>query len=318
MTTSNIDPGAVEDVKDRAAVEMASLEDLYADKPSRSSTPARAEEPAPVVERAEPEPAKPVEEPAKPAKADKAASADDDEPEPNDVTGLKAALKATRQKAREKGTKADEYERRAQEFERKFTEADGAARELYARVQQGGQQNQRPAPPDANLDPGAALAYQEQTWAARLQAVEVKAEHDAYMARVVASQRILKKDPDFADYDAMEVLFKSAADADPRLWQEIRRHEFPAEYAYNVGKQVKQNQEIQAAGSFDKYIEQKVAEKLAAAVPATPTVPTSQSNLTPAAPRAPPPQSLARVPSVTPRNQGKSFNGPTPLTDLYK
>lgn len=316
MSTNAIDPAAVENVKANAAVEMASLEDLYADAP-RSSTPAKAEEPAPVIEKAEPEPAKPAETDAKLAKVAKELTPDDED-EPADVVGLKAALKATRQKAREKGTKAEEYERKLQALEQKHGELDGHARSMFAQLQQLAPQ-QRPQIPDAITDPEGALAYRDQVWAQRLEQIEARAAHDAYMARVIPSQRILRQQ--HADYDAMEATFAEAAKADPRLWQEIRRQEFPAEYAYQVGKELKQRQEIQAAGSFDKYVENIVAAKIAAANPAVPTVPTVQSpaNLTPPAnPKAQPPQSLARVPSVTPRNQGKSFNGPTPLSDLYK
>ena len=311
--------GAVEDVKANAAVEMASLEDLYADSPKQPAVNAPAErEPVP----APPEVAKPVEQASpKPDKAQPNASADNDEDEPNDVSGLKAALKATRQKAREKGSKAEEFERKSQELERKYAELDGTARTMFAQLQQASPQQQRPQPPDANLDPAAALAYQEQTWAEQLRQRDAKIDHDLYMARVVPSQRMMRQQ--HADYEAMEATFAEAAKADQRLWQEIRRQEFPAEFAYQVGKEIKQRQEIQAAGSFDNWlsqqVEKKVAEKMATAQPAAPTVPTNPSNLTPpAAQRAQPPQSLARVPSVTPRNQGKSFNGPTPLGDLYK
>ena len=317
MSTNAIDPAAVENVKANAAVEMASLDDLYADTP-KSSAPAKAEEPAPVAEKAEPEPAKPAETDAKLAKVAKELTPDDEEDEPADVQGLKAALKATRQKVREKGTKAEEYERKLQEQQQKYQELDGQARSMFDQLRQLGPQ-QRPQPPDANLDPAAAIDYLNQTWSEKLAAVQAQSAHDAYMARVVPSQRMMRQQ--HADYDAMETAFAEAARADPRLWQEIRRQEFPAEYAYQVGKEIKQRQEIQAAGSFDKWIEQKVAEKIAAVQPAAPTVPTvpTSANLTPPAnPRAQPPQSLARVPSVTPRNQGKSFNGPTPLGDLYK
>ena len=308
--------------------ELVSIEDLYADKPaSPKERPAATddggltqEQTADIAATADT-----VEDETKaalapnkvsaPAKA-KADPSDEDEPEPSDVVGLKAALKATRQKARERAKAVSDYEQRLAAETRRATELDGAARTMWAQLlgqPQRTQQQPQYEPPDANLYPAEALAYERAQVAAALQERDAKYEQDLYMARLVPSQRFMRKE--HADYEEMEIVFKQAADADPRLWKALRQQEFPAEYAYNVAKELKQRQEIQEAGSFDKYVEKLVAKKMATAQPATPSVPTVPTN--PASPKAPPPQSLARVPSVTSRT-ARAYNGPTPLNDLYK
>lgn len=308
------------------STELASLDDLYSDKPKPTRNeppPSATTEPSEMEAEAATwtdavKPADPTEkaEPDKPAKVSKAeTSGDDEDDEPRDVAGLKAALKATRQKARERETRAADYERQLESERRRAAELDGVARQLYAQVQGGAHQQQQPEPPDPFTDPAGALAYRDQVWSQKLEEVQQKADHAAYMARVIPSQRDLRSK--HKDYDEMEQLFAEAAKVDPRLWAAIRQHEYPAELAYQVGKEIKQRQEIQKAGSFDQWIDQKVSEKLAAAQAPAPAVPTVPSIANPATPRPPPPQSLARMPSVTPRT-AKAFNGPTPLNDLYK
>jgi len=314
---------------------LTSLDDLYADKPNSTTKPADAR-PEPAEDLSPDEVAdiaaagQVFEEQAKATAEEKAAKAaspkaedkapalpgDDDEIEPSDVSGLKAALKATRQKARqwkEKGTRAEELEKQLNSHLERYGQLDLAARQMYAALQQQQDAERQPpqAPPDPMVDPEGALAYRDRLWAERLQEVERRTEHNSYMARLVPSQRLMRKE--HPDYEEMEILFKEAADADPRLWQAIRAQEFPAEYAYNVAKEIKLRREIAAAGSLDKYVEQLAATKLSAQQPTVPT-----QNPAASAPKAPPPQSLARVPSVTPRNASKTYSGPTPLTDLYK
>ena len=326
MSTTNT-TDQLEDLKASVAVDMASLDDLYAD----NAAPKPAVKEPPADPPADPSPEEPAKEPAdaKPAQQPKAADkkdADDDEPEPADVAGLKAALKATRQKARErKAEVAEEQQRRAiielqlAEASRETKEADARARHLYETYIRA-QQQQAPQPPDPLTDPEGALAYRDAAWANAMQQRDAAVSHQLYMSRVVPSQHILRER--HADYDEMETLFAEAANTDPGLWAAIKQQEFPAKFAYEVGKEIKQRREIQAAGSFDQWIEQKVAEKLAAAQAQPPSSPSAQPDpqpaRSPAAQRLQPPQSLARVPSVTPRNASKSYSGPTPLSDLYK
>ena len=313
--------------------EVASLEDLYADKPT-SSKPTQQEQPAEATDGGLTqeqaidvaatgdtfrEQAKEAEaQPKAPTKAKAAKDADDDDDLPSDVVGLRAALKDTRRKARERKLELDArvpaIEAKLAAKEREAAELDAAARQLWGQLQQYHPQNQRPEPPDPLLDPAGAVAHERAQMVEALRERDAKYDYALYMARVVPSQRMMREK--HADYEEMEAVFAEAAKAQPHLWQQIRQQEFPAEFAYQVGKEMKQRQEIAAAGSFDKWLEQKVAEKVAAATPPAPQVPTVPTNGL--APKAPPPQSLARVPSVTPRTASKAYQGPTPLTDLYK
>jgi hypothetical protein len=328
MDNQDIETGKLDDLKDSIATDMASLEDLYAEGPKKSEV---AKETASWTEAAKPAKAEEqgaddVSQKTPPPKPKAKASDDEDGDEPDDVQGLKAALKATRQKARERAERLKEYEERLTAEQRRAAEADHVARQLAAQRQQGQQpQQELPPPPDPLVDPQGALEYRDRVWADVIRQRDEQyrqqweaIQQETYMARLVPSQRMMRQQ--YQDYEEMEKLFAETANADPRLWQEIRRQEFPAEYAYQVGKRIKQSHEIQKSGGWESWLEQKVEEKLNArqnqlqAQP-TPQVPSMQA---PSAPKAPPPQSLARMPSVTPRNQAKSYNGPTPISDLYK
>lgn len=324
MDNQDIETGKLDDLKENIATDMASLEDLYADGSKKAETePREVSKPAKADEEKAPED---VSRQTPPPKPKAKASDDEDGDEPDDVQGLKAALKATRQKARERAERLKEYEEKLTAEQRRAAEADHVARQLYAQRQQTQQPQQELSPPDPVLDPQGALDYRDRAWADVLrqrdetfrQQLE-ELQHQTYMSRVIPSQRMMRQQ--FQDYDEVEKVFADAANQDPRLWQEIRRQEFPAEYAYRMGKQIKQAQEIQTSGGWEQWLETKVNEKFAAlqqshsqAQPA----PQAQNYQAPSAPKAPPPQSLARMPSVTPRNQAKSYNGPTPISDLYK
>lgn len=324
MDNQDIETGKLDDLKDNIAQDMASLEDLYAEGPQKTEAAPREPQRLAKAEATQPDD---VSRQTPPPKPKAKASDDEDGDEPDDVQGLKAALKATRQKARERAERLKEYEEKLTAEQRRAAEADHVARQLYARQQQTQQpqQQEMPPPPDPLVDPQGALEYRDRIWAdvirqrdevLRQQSEDLQ--QQIYMSRVIPSQRMMRQQ--FQDYDDMEKAFAEAANQDPRLWQEIRRQEFPAEYAYRVGKQIKQAQEIQSSGGWEQWLDTKVNEKFAAlqqshqAQPA----PQAQSYQAPSAPKAPPPQSLARMPSVTPRNQAKSYNGPTPISDLYK
>lgn len=321
---------------------LASLDDLYADTPPASQTsskepPATADDDGGLSQEqridiaatadtfdeqanaAAPDKTKPATAPGKQAAKDAPIASDDDEPEPSDVVGLKAALKATRQKARERTTRAAELEARVAEEQRRFAQVDHAARQMWGQLQQFQQPQQPVAPPDPHIDPEGAFAYRDQQLAAVLRDRDTRHEADLYMAKLVPSQHIMRQKHE--DYEQIEAVFADAATAaqqngDPTLWASLRRHPFPAEYAYQVGKEIQLRQQIAQAGSLDNYVQQLAEARVKEATPQSPSVPTVPAN--PHAPKAPPPQSLARVPSVTPRNQGKTYQGPTPLNDLYK
>ena len=323
MDTQDIETGKLDDLKDNIAQDMVSLEDLYAEGPKKAEAePREVSKPAKAEEAQQPDDvSRQTPQPKPKAKA----SDDEDGDEPDDVQGLKAALKATRQKARERAERLKEYEEKLTTEQRRAAEADHVARQLYAQHQQGQQpQQELPPPPDPLVDPQGALEYRDMLWRQELakrddqfrqQFEEIQ--HATYMARLVPSQRMMRQQ--FPDYPEVEAVFADAMKQDPRLFQELRRQEFPAEYAYRMGKQIKQAQEIQNSGGWEQWLDAKVNEKFAALQQSSaqqpPQAPSSQA---PSAPKAPPPQSLARMPSVTPRNQTRSYNGPTPISDLYK
>ena len=161
------------------------------------------------------------------------------------------------------------------------------------------QQYQQPQIPDPLIDPEGAFAYRDQHMNAEL-----------YRTRVELSQDLMRSQ--HQDYDEVEAIFAEEAQANPALAAEILRHPSPARYAYETGKKLKVLREI---GSDPSAWEAKKEAELRTRIEAEyatrqPTVPR--------APTAPPPQSLAGVPSVTPRNISKVNQGPTPLADLYK
>jgi hypothetical protein len=177
------------------------------------------------------------------------------------------------------------------------------------------QQQQRPQPqpqqpiPDF-LDSEQAAAWVQSSLDGRI-AIEreavARALHDN---RVMTSQAIMRMQ--HADYDEAEAAFEQAAEANPSLWARLERHPFPAQFAYEVGKQSKQIAEIAAdPAAYEASLRQKIMAELAAQQP--PSAPVVQP---PRRPNAPPPSSLARVTSQTPRNIAKVWDGPRPVSDI--
>lgn len=289
-----------------------SLEELY-NSPTPSASVAAAEQPAP-PDTEPPAPA-PVTEATGTGDKSTAAPPATEEELPADVIGLRAAVKAERQKRQERDEQFSKAELRASEAERKATEMEQIMRRLAAPQQQQPQQQQhvqRHAPPNPLTDPEEAYAYQQQQFS------EALAERDnaIYETRVLLSQETWRAR--HADYDEIEEVFANAANRDASLAQALRGHPLPAKFAYETGKRLKMMQDM--GSDPDAYIKRKVTEALAkqaeeapaqphtAPVVPTPTVPTQ---------RPAPPQSLAGVPSVA-RRAAPSFNGITPLEDLYK
>src|SRR5262245_13079063 len=112
------------------------------------------------------------------------------------------------------------------------------------------------------------------------------------------------------DYDEAEQAFVQAAEANPSLWAKLERHPFPAQFAYEIGKQSQQVAAIVAdPAAYEATLRQKILAELAAQQPAPVIQP-------PKRPIAPPPASLARVTSQTPRNIAKVWDGPRPVSDI--
>jgi hypothetical protein len=129
--------------------------------------------------------------------------------------------------------------------------------------------------------------------------------------RIMTSQAIMRMQ--HADYDEAEEAFAQAAEANPSLWARLERHPFPAQFAYEVGKQSKQIAEIAAdPAAYEASLRQKIMAEFAAQQPP----PASAVVQPPKRPNAPPPSSLARVTSQTPRNIAKVWDGPRPVSDI--
>ena len=127
--------------------------------------------------------------------------------------------------------------------------------------------------------------------------------------RVMTSQAIMRMQ--HQDYDEAEQAFVQAAEANPSLWVKLERHPFPAQFAYEVGKQSKQIAEIAAdPAAYEAGLRQKIMAELAAQQPPAPVV------QPPKRPSVAPPSTLARVTSQTPRNIAKVWDGPRPVSDI--
>jgi DNA primase len=286
----------------KSADPVSQAEQPETPEPSASETPPPSSDETAAAGTGEPpEPSK-----AKAAKSDAPPASEEDLP--SDVQGLRAALKAERQKRKERDTKLTEAEKKAADAERVAQERDEMLRRYFAQQaqlqhQQPQPTRQAPQPPDPLVDPEAAFAYMGQRTNAEL-----------YRTRVELSQGFMRAQ--HKDYDEMESVFVEEAQANPALADQLVRHPVPAQFAYEMGKKLKLMRDIGSDPSaWEAKREAELREKLRAELEAEfatrqPSVPT--------APKAPPPQSLAGVPSVTPRNASKANNGPTPLTDLYK
>jgi hypothetical protein len=130
--------------------------------------------------------------------------------------------------------------------------------------------------------------------------------------RVMTSQAIMRMQ--HQDYDEAETAFVEAAQANPSLWAKLEQHPFPAQFAYEIGKQSKQIAAIAAdPAAYEAALRQKILAELAAQQQPPPASPIVQP---PKRPSAPPPSSLARVTSQTPRNIAKVWDGPRPVSDI--
>lgn len=275
-----------------------------------------------------------------------ATPASDDDDLPRDIKGIRAAAKAEREKRKAAESERADTERRFAALEQHYREADGQRRQLAAYLQgaqqfapagQQPQQEQRPQRPDPVTDPEGALAYERALYVEALRQQEAKRLEDqqqirgdmhqqVYATRVLLGQEVMRGK--YADYNEIEAYATREAERNPQLREAILNHQNPAAYSYELGKRIKLNEEVQQAGGWDRYYAQRleadtearVQARLAAlqqqpgrAPAATPTaqIPTAR------APTAAPPQSLASVPSATPR-RGGAYAGPTPLEDILK
>lgn len=178
---------------------------------------------------------------------------------------------------------------------RKRQELEARLKELEARLQP--QQQHEPAPPpDWYAAPDQAAAHFQQEMQQRL-----------YQTAVYQSEMVMRQKHE--DYDEVSALFADAAQQDHRLAVAVFQHPFPAEYAYQVGKQLKLMQEIgNDPGAYRAKLEAEILARHGIQ---------SGQNAVAAAPRnSAVPRSLGRDVSQQPRNARGQFDGPAPLDEL--
>jgi len=286
------------------SIKPTSLEELFDETEQEPTTPAEATpDGTPAT--------------AAPAHADQGEPTSEDAPPASDPSQVPAEAMVPRKALEEERKKRQKWEKEAAEaaaFRERVPQYEAQLRDMQAREQQWQEwarqvqaAQQQPDQPDPLSDPQAYMAVMQQQVSTLLEQRNAEIAHHMWVTKVEASQDAMRAV--HKDYDEVETVFAEAMKADPTLQHKLRMAPSPARFAYEEGKRIKLLQEI--GNDPEKYIEAKLAERLKAAQAAasSPTTPTQT---------APPPRSLAGVPSSAPRNAGAVWNGPTPLEDILK
>lgn len=188
---------------------------------------------------------------------------------------------------------------------RKRQELEKKLREFEARLQPQ-QQPQQQAKPDWWAAPDqAAIGLQQQM------------EMQVFETRVALSERLIKQQ--HPDYDEVSNLFAERARQDPRLIYELMQHPLPAEFAYQVGQQIKLMDEIGSdPGAYRARLEAEILAKHGIQAGQPPAAAPRQAQAR-QAPTQAVPRSLARDVSAqprTPKGQFASLDQPASLEDL--
>lgn len=233
--------------------------------------------------QAMPEPARqePAAEPVTGDKHESAVPPADAKPEAQPEEWTKQAVLDERRKRQDLEKKLKEYEARLQP------------------AQQPPAQVQPETPPDWWSAPEQAA-----------QALQTQFQQQVFETRVAMSERMMKQQ--HADYDDVSNLFAERAKSDPRLLQQLIAHPFPAEFAYQVGQQIKLLDEI---GTDPAAYRAKVEAEIRAQLGQTQQpAPQGQKPIAQQVPR-----SLARDVSAQPRRSDGRFgalDAPASLDDL--
>jgi hypothetical protein len=177
--------------------------------------------------------------------------------------------------------------RKRQDLEKKLAE-------LEARLQPQ-------APPQPKPEPVDWFASPEQA----AQALQAQFAESMFQTRVHTSERIIRKE--HPDYDEVSALFAKRAESDPHLLQQLYNHPFPAEFAYEIGKQIKMLEEIKDPQAYREKLRAEILAELQSG---------GQQSQAPQASKPAVPRSLARDVSTQPRNSSGQFAGPVPLDEL--
>jgi len=219
-------------------------------------------------------------------------------PEPTGEEQAAAPPAVEREEVPEKGfvpvTVAQDERKKRQELERRLSEYE----ERLKRFEQPQQPQHEQAQPDWYNQPGeAAQALQEQF------------QHELFQTRLALSETFMRQQHE--DFEDVSVVFAEQAKRDPHLMQRLFAHPNPAQYAYQIGQQIKLMQDVgNDPAAYRKKLEEEIRAQIQAEQGGTQKTASSSQ---------PPPQvprSLARDVSQQPRNARGQFDGPTPLEDI--
>lgn len=188
---------------------------------------------------------------------------------------------------------------------RKRQELEKRLKEYEQRLQPQAQQPAQPQQPQADW------------WSSPDQAAQVlqqQVEQQVFQTRVAMSERMLRQQ--HPDYDEVSELFAERARQDPNLLQQVFSHPFPAEFAYQVGQQIKMLQEI---GNDPSAYRQRLRDQLREEILAEMGQQPARAQTPQSKPAAAVPRSLARDVSQQPRQPNGRFgnlDSIAPLDDL--
>ena len=182
-----------------------------------------------------------------------------------------------------------EERRKRQDLERKLAELE--AQRAPAR------------PPEPQAEAPDWYANPEQAAAV----MRFEMQNQIYQTKVYQSEKAMKAE--HQDYDEVSTIFAEVAKADPNLARQVFEHPFPAEFAYQAGKQIQLMCDI---GNDPGAYRARLKAELMAELGQSPE---------PAAPQAQPrsaavPRSLARDVSQQPRRTNGQFDAPASLDEI--
>lgn len=286
------------------------MDSILSDEPSQGAAPEVSGESESLSTRSElpdteesasetpaPEPVKAVAKAEKPepqqAQGDEA---EDEGPDPVDVAGYKKALAAARGDKR-KARKA------WQEAERKLAHLEGQITALQQQRQQVKPvEEAKPDDPDTDFfgNPVGFVTKQ-------VGSVQQQIEQAMFQQRLAISIRTMREK--HQDFGQAESAFMQAAQKDPRLVEQLRAHEFPAEFAYQIGKLHLEAAEIGGdIGAWKERERQRIRDELQAEMGG------AQPQHKPAA-KPIPPKSIASA-RGTGAGVTQQWAGPRPLSEI--
>lgn len=295
-----------------------------------------------VVETAKPEGEKPESEAAttgeapagdKPDKGTGAPPAPEKAPakDPAAETSTDPKAKAREAQQNDERRKRQAAEQRAADLERELNDLKSGKAPQQQQPQQQPQPKVIPERPDPFVDPEGARRWDNDRQTER----EAANEQREFERTCALSESFMVELKGEADYREKENAFGEAIKANPALAVQLRRSANPAKFAYDQGKKFLALKEI---GDDPEAFRARERERLRAEIEAElkakggegggenpadqgekPAQPDAKAPATPAA-KAAIPATLAKIASSSPapREPGKNWNGPTPLTDIIK